>query len=84
MNRLYLKNLEDVCLFGAKLATKHHSDNKRGKDSLKKMLQHFHLNPSMKKIDELWDRERTTTDTHLHEQERPFPHEMTHDQLSVE
>ena len=36
LSRLYLKNLEDVCLFGAKHATKHYSDNKRGKEALKK------------------------------------------------
>ena len=84
LSRLYLKNLEDVCLFWAKLATKHDSDNERGKEALKKMLKHFHLNSDVEKIDELWDRERTTNDTRLHEQERPFPHEMTHEKLCVE
>ena len=48
------------------------------------MLKHLHLKPSVNKIDELWDRERTQTDTRFHEQERPFPHEMTRHQLSVE
>ena len=83
-SRLYLKNLEDICLFGAKLVTKHDSDNERGKEALKKMLQHLHLKHSVNNVNKLWDRERTTNDTRLHEQERPFPHEMTHEKLCVE